>query len=204
MNRQPTAVLIALLLAAALVGAAVAPAAATHDGADEDGGLSDALSADDGGYLSAAANWASGFTARVSHAISGPEHTATESRDAMVEAFNEHNDSLVADANDRDVHEGDVARVDCTLEGETATAYIVADYNSSTGQYDSAQAVTSTERSVDHDIVLSSNACDNAADEIETFHDTFAATGDDVSAAYLSRVGGEYGDNIQQPFTEDN
>lgn len=202
MNRQPTAVLIALLLAATLVGAAVAPATASH-AADEGGGLSDALSADDGGYLSAAANWASGFTSRVSHAISGPEHTATESRDAMVEAFNEHNDSLVSYANDRGIHEEEVARVDCTLEGETATAYIVADYNSTAGQYDSAQAVTSTDRSVDHDIVLSSNACDNAADEIETFHEEFAATGDDVSAAYLSRVGGEYGDNIQQPFTED-
>lgn len=200
MIRNPQrAILLSVLLVTALVGAAAAPAAATHDGGDE--GIFEQITPDDDGVVSSVISYGSGYLGRVSYWVSGPENSAEESRDAMMQAFNERNESFIRYANDRGLHQGEVVQVDCELEGETATAYLVATYNSTSGEYENASFVRSTSRSVDHEVVLQKSACDNAGEEIETFHKTFVAEDRNVTRSYLSKMAGKYGDNIEQPFT---
>jgi hypothetical protein len=201
MTRLKPITLTAILVVALLAGAA-APAAAEHDDGDSStlGEVLDAP-ADALGY---ARGLAEGALSRASYAINGPEDDAATNRDDAIDAFNQHNTSLIQYANARNVHEGEVARIDCTIEDETATAYIVADYNSTSGEYESAKAVTSTDRTVDHTVELRGAACDNAAAEIERFDEEFASQDKDVTKRYLAQMASKYGGSVDEPFTEDN
>lgn len=202
-TRTTISIVLACLLTLAMTTAFAAPAAAEHDGG-ESGGVSDMLTPSDDGILATVFGSVAGLTDRALYKINGPDDTATENRDQAVQTFNQYNDSFVAYANNRSIHEDDVVQVDCVIEGETATAYIVADYNDSLGKYESAKAVTSTSRTVDHTVTLEANACDNAAEEIETFHDKFASTDKDVTRKYLAEMASKYGSNVDEPFTGGN
>ena len=202
-TRIITTTAVAALLVASLAGAAVAPAAATHNG-DENGTVGDALTPSDNGILAGIIGTASGFTDRAKYAVFGADDSATENRDAAVSTFNQYNDTLLAYANNRSIHEGSVVQVDCTIDDETATSYIVADYNDSSEEYTSAEAVTSTDRSVDHTVTLEGAACDNAAEEIEYFHDEFASEDKDVTKRYMAEMAGKYAGSVDEPFTGGN
>lgn len=198
MTRPLTATTLTAVLVIALVAGA-APAAAEHDSGDAST-LDDVLDAPTD-YVAAAFAAAEGGLARASYAISGPDDDAAANRDAAIETFNEYNTTLVEYANARDVHEGEVVQIDCTIGDETATAYIVAPYNTTSGAYESAEAVTSTDRTVDHTVALRGPACDNAAAEIETFHDKFAEPDKNVTRGYLVKKGTQYGSHVDEPFT---
>lgn len=200
-TRTTIAILLAVLLTVGFTVATVAPAAAEHD--PDDSGLADALQPSDDGLLATAFGALAGVD-RAIYAIRGPDDTAEENRDAAVKNFNQHSADFVRYANDRDLHEGEVVQVDCTVDGETATAYIVADFNDSTNEYESAAAVTSTDRDVNHTVELRKNACDNAAGEIEYFHDTFADDDRDVTRKYMSKMASKYAGNIDEPFMGGN
>lgn len=197
------AILLSVLLVTSLVGAAAAPAAASHDGGDDEG-IFEQMTPDDDGYVSAAISYGSGYLGRVSYWVSGPENSAEESRDAMMEAFNTRNESFLSYANDRGLHQGEVVQVDCELEDETATAYLVADYNATSDEYETARFVRSTNRTVDHEVVLKKGACDNAAEEIEGFHDEFVAEDRNITTSYVSKMAGKYSSSIEEPFTGGN
>lgn len=194
-----TTTAVAAFLVVALVAGAAVPATATHDD-DESTTLGEALepASNTLGYVE---GFIGGTLSRASYVVSGPEENATTNRDAAVDAFNQHNESFVDYANNRSIHQGEVVQVDCTVEGETATAFIVADYNNSTSQYDSATAVTSTDRAVDHEVVLEESACDNAAAEIETFHDDFASENRDITRKYAAEMASKYRGDVKEPFT---
>ena len=187
---------LSVLLVVALAAGAAAPAAADHN---DSSSLGDALEPSDDGYLAAALGLL-GATDRARYAVFGPEDNATENRDAAIETFNQYNESFVSYANARDIHEGEVLRVDCTVDGETATGYIVATYNSTSEEYESAKAVTSTDRTVDHEITLQKNACDNAASELEHFYDEYASQDKDVTRKYMTKMASKYKGNVEEPF----
>lgn len=191
--------MLAVVLTVGFTASMAAPAAAEHNGG-EDNGLADALEPDEDSLLGSALGLL-GATDRVKYRLFGPEDTAEENRDAAIDAFNQHNASFVEYANDRDIHEGEVVQIDCVIEGETATGYIVSTYNDSQGNYTSAEAVTSTDRSVDHTVTLERNACDNAASEIEYFHDEFASQDRAPTRKYMSTMASKYAGNADEPFT---
>lgn len=200
LNRTTIAITLAVLLTVGFTAATAMPAAAEHDGGDS-GGVSDMLTPSDDGILATVYGSVAGITDRALYKINGPDDSATENRDQAIQAFNQYNESFVAYANNRSIHEGDVVQMDCVIDGETATAYIVADYNDSLGEYTSAEAVTSTDRQVDHTVTLEANACDNAAEEIETFHDKFASQDKDVTRKYLAEMASKYKSTVDEPFT---
>ena len=198
---------LAFVLIVGLVGAAAAPVAATHNGGD-DSGLSDALTpADDGGISGipdTVRGLASGVYARASYAVSsigGDTPAAEESRDDAVATFNQYNDTFVQYLNNRTVHNGEVVEVTFVQGDEEATAYIVGTYNDSTEQYESAEAVTTTDRTVDHEIELRGMAADRADEELERFHDEFAEPDEDITAKYASEMAAKYKGKIDEPFT---
>lgn len=205
--RQIATTAFAVLLVVGLVGAAVAPAAATHNDTD-DGGLTDALSpAEEGNAFDTVKGAVKGYAARVSYKISSFRNdtpAAENSKQAALEEFNQNSANYVSYLNDRDVHNGEVVEIEFKQSGETATMYIVGDFNETTDQYDSAEAVNTTDRTVDHEITLRGMAADNAADELERFNDEFAEPGDDLTNSYVSEMAAKYGSSVDEPFTGGN
>lgn len=192
-----TSIALSALLVFALTAGAAAPAAADHDNSSS---LADGLQPSDDGLLGAALGLLGGVD-RAKYAIFGPDDSAAENRDAAINEFNQHNESFVAYANNRSIHEGDVLQIDCVIDGETATGYIVATYNDSSEAYESAEAVETTDRTADHTIELRKNACDNAADELERFHADFASEDKDVTRKYMAEMASKYKGNVDEPFT---
>lgn len=205
-NRLATTA-FAVLLVVGLVGAAVAPAAATHDDTD-DGGLTDALSpTDEGSVVDTVQGAAKGYFARASYAVSsfgGDTPAAEESKQDALEEFNANSGNYVAYLNNRDVHNGEVVQVDFQQNGETETMYIAGTYNDSSGEYESAEAVNTTDRTVDHQLTLRGMAAENAAGELERFNDEFAAPGNDLTNKYVSEMAAKYGSTVDEPFTGGN
>lgn len=193
-----TSIALSAVLVFALTAGATAPAAADHDNSSS---VSDALQPSDDGIVAAVLGTIGGATDRASYVVFGPEDDAAENRDAAIQTFNQYNESYISFANNRSIHEGEVVQVDCVIDGETATGYIVSNYNDSSEAYESAKAVKSTDRSVDHQITLRKNACDNAADELEYFYDEFASQDKDVTRRYMAEMAGKYRGNIDEPFT---
>lgn len=202
-DRTTIAILFAVLLTVGFTAATVAPAAATHNGGEESG-ITDAFTASDGGPLDALQGSISGLTARFSYwagGLTGERPAAAESRDEAIQTFNQYNDSYVRYLNARDVHNGDVVEIRFKQNDEVATAYIVAEFNETSGDYESAQAVNSTSRAVDHKVTLRGMAADNAADELERFHDEFASENRDVTTKYISEMASKYKGKVDEPFT---
>lgn len=199
---RPTSITLTAILTIALLAttAAVAPAAADHDPDDDSGGLGDALSAP-ANALDFIIGFGGGGIDRVSYAINGPNDDADTNRDDLQTEFNTHNTTLREYANARDIHEGEVAQIDCTIDGDTATLYLVADYNNSSSEYESVEAVQTTDRDVDHTVTLRGMACDNAAGEIDAFVDAYAEPGNDVDSRYAGRMASKYKGKIDEPFT---
>lgn len=201
MTRPIASALTALLVVALVASTAVAPVAADH-GEEAD----TAFSNDETNWLDMAKGAASGISERVSYTVSslfgGETQAADDSRDDAIQTFNQYNTTFVDYLNARGIHDGEVVKVTFVQNGERSTAFIVADYNTTSEEYDSAEAVKSTDRSVDHKIRLQGMAADNADDELERFHDDFAEPDTDITTKYASEMASKYARLIDEPFTQ--
>ncbi|MEF8856880.1 MAG: hypothetical protein V5A16_05600 [Haloplanus sp.] len=199
---------LAVLLVVALVAGAAAPAAATHNDDSDDNSAFDALfgGEDDEGGLATAASVANGVRGFVEGGVQrtrwklplfAPEtSSAAESANATMAEFNDHSADYVAYANARNVSGGEVVAITFEQNGETETIYLVANYNHSSDEYESAEMVADTDRSVDETVTLDDMAAENAPDELDRFHSEFAEPNEDVTPRYTGEMASKYRSDV--------
>jgi hypothetical protein len=113
--------------------------------------------------------------------------------------FNRRNATLVEYVNRRtNISENRTMQVTWQYEDETATRYVVT--NASDGNVTRARMVTSTDRPVDATATLCGFAARESRAELKRFIDEFAEPGVAVDAAYLDKVSGRYGPNVEASF----
>ena len=202
MPRQTT-IFVAIILAVAIGTAgfafATAPAAASHE--DDDTGAFDALfDEEDDGLIETVRAAASGLYERVTYAtpFGDDPDDAEANAEAAMEAFNENSEDFVEYANERDVNGVETVAVTFVQGDEEATVVLVAEYNETAHAYDSAEVVTAEDYDGDVDetdeyVEVEGMAADNAADEIDRFHDEYAADGDNVTTSYMTEMATKYG-----------
>ena len=203
---------VATLAVLALLAGAAAPAAANHDSTTQDEGLADSLfgtsDSNDTSVLdtvSAAIGVASGTLDRARYQYSpfGPEPDSAEANaEDTMQAFNENAGDFVAYANDRNVSGGEVVQITFDQNDAEETIYLVAAYNQTSDSYESAAMVNTTDRSVDETVSVSGMAADNAADEIEAFHETFVDPNDDVTTSWLAKQWAAYNEDLSSSLIE--
>lgn len=211
MNRHTIAVAAVLVLTVTGVTFAPAPAAAqsSDDGfldgvyevvEDEDG---DGIKADD-----AVARWVEASTAgleRVSWSISkatgiggsDTEPTAARHSAEVQSSFNSYNVSIQQWVNNRTTatEEHDVMELRLSIDGTTATRYVVA--NVSGGNYTQLRMVNKTNRTVDDTTVVCGFAAERAPEEQTRFIEDYVQTGEDPSQSYLAKMSGKYGPDVE-------
>jgi hypothetical protein len=88
-----------------------------------------------------------------------------------------------------------------TLDGDSEnTTYVTADVTN--GSYTNLTATGSTDRTVDVECTLSGDLATRADDELERFHEEFVTTDEDVSGAFVSRMGTRYDGSLRELCTE--
>jgi hypothetical protein len=203
---------VATLAVLALLAGAAAPAAANHDTTTQDEGLADSLfgtsDSNETGVIdtvSAAIGVASGTLDRARYQYSpfGPEpDSAEQNAEDTMQAFNEHSGDFVDYANDRNVSGSEVVEITFEQADDPETIYLVAAYNQTSNEYDSAAMVNTTDRSVDETVSVSGMAADNAADEIEAFHETFVDPNDDVTTSWLAKQWAAYNEDLDSSLID--
>ena len=208
MQRQlASAAVAALLLLAAVSGGVVAQEEEENSLFEEFTGV-ETNSADDSGWLdgvdatiATATNWAERATYGVSSMLS--EKTDAERAQTYAtnttEVFNSHNETLATYTDSRvnvTGSEWDTIAVEFGVGDETATRYLVSDYQN--GNFTDAVMVNDTNRTVDKTLVLEDYAAKKASDELEYFATEYAAEDRDVDFALLSRMQA-YAGNIELP-----
>jgi len=167
---------------------------------------------DGGGILETASTWAetgyaiaTGLRKRVTNTVTetvglGDQADAETAADDLQQVANDNAAELQVYANDRVTADADfdVLKVDFSVDGETATLYIVADVVD--GNYTNASVVKSTERTVDESCTLQGAAARSADDELKQFVNNYVDDDKNVSAALVSRVSSEYGGLIDCSF----
>jgi hypothetical protein len=195
MTRPLSSLAVALLVTIAVVSGGAGVATADTD--DTDGGFIDSLL--NGDAFEQAMSIVDGATARAGDWSPFDGYgDADENLQAAMSAYNESSDAFLAELNSKNLSDGqEVVRVTCTTGDESATAYLIGEYNSSTGDYDNAYATTATEREPDEYVILEDAACQNAADEIDHYADEYATTDDDPGAAYWNRLKTRYVGSVE-------
>lgn len=199
-----------LALAAAVVIASTAFAAAPVQAqSDEDTSVVDALFSDDEDDTD---TWeliksaASGLVDKYSPLADRPEEAdAAEYGERLQTEFNQNSGVLMNWTNSRTTAstDMDVVRLKLTdKSGNTAYWFVVADVNSTTGNYTNERMMNATEfrdldRDVDTTYRLSPYASRNAAAELETFVDEYAEPGENVTQSYLAHLAGEYKGEVE-------
>jgi hypothetical protein len=212
-----TPIAVAVLAVLALLAGAAAPAAANHDTTNEDASTTDALfGTSDGGdepgvltQLQAVRDGISGYVAgsveRARYEYSpfrdAPDDPTTSANETMT-AFNERSGAFVDYANARNVSGGEVVSITFEQGGDSETIYLVAEYNDTAGEYDSAKMVADTDRTVDETVTVSGMAADNADDELVAFHDTFVEDGADPSPRWLSEQWTKYNEDLESSLID--
>lgn len=198
---------IGLSLALVLALVAATPAAAQS----EDDGLGDALLGaavdvveDPTEAAASFAAWGEGIVANVGGSIGDPDRTAGECADDLQAEINDHNATYEQYVNDRlsASTDRDVLRIDCQVEQDdettTETVYVVA--NVTDDGYTNARAVETTERVVDHRIVLTGIAAEDAPDDLATFREKYAAEDETPPASFKGRLKGKYLGHVEGTF----
>lgn len=162
-------------------------------------------------YASTLPDFASGFYNRVKYwsALQDPFNdaeqptAASEARDVQ-SYFNQHNQSFIDYANNRSAGgtSYDVWKLTFKQDGESETVYLVADYNTSSNEYTSAEIVNSTSRSVDETVTLDGYAAANAQEELEHFHQEFVTTDTAVTKDYESHLASKYAGHVESSLLE--
>lgn len=185
-----------------------APVAAQSD---EDTGIGDAIlgaavdvAEDPTAAAKSFAAWGRGIAANVGGSIGAPDRTAAECAGDLQTELTDHNATYEQYLNDRITASTsrDVVRIDCRVEDDsettTETVYIVA--NVTNGTYTDTRAVDTTERVVDHRIVLSGVAAEDAPDDLETFREEYASENETPPPAYKGRMKGKYMGHVEGTF----
>jgi hypothetical protein len=131
--------------------------------------------------------------------------TATMYATTFQQTFNDHNDTLVAYANQRMTASTsyDVIRLEFhDLDGSEATRYLVADVTNST--YESARVVNSTTRDVDGTVSADWYVSRHATPELAAFITDYAAPDANVSLTWWTTTAAQYGSGWNTTFDETN
>jgi hypothetical protein len=203
MSRHTTLLLASLLLAGVAFGGLTvvitAEPAAGHAG-HEDPSMLDQLSEADSDAIFA------GLAGRISGAInarlawlSGDETTSSDACGNLQAEFNSHNTTITDWANARtNATTGlDTLAITCDTSDETATVYLTAEVDTTSGNYTNAQVVDATDREPDAECRLEEDSADNAADELATFVEEFAAPGEDVTESFTQRLAAQYTGDVR-------
>jgi hypothetical protein len=88
--------------------------------------------------------------------------------------------------------------LEVTLEGAdgSATRYVTADVNSTTGNYTSLEVVESTNRTVDQTITLSEFATSQLNEDVRSLYDTFVTAGEYPDGETMRELVATYGTGI--------
>lgn len=189
MHRSTSTLVVATLL---LVSMTAAPAVASHDASS----AADGVLGDDSSIV----GWATGLANRLGGLFGGVDTDATTACSDLQTTFNEHNTTIQDYVNNRTDASSDanVLAVTCAIDDESTTRYLVADVDGD--NYTNATMVDSTDRTVDETCTLEGSAAANASDELQTFVDKFASTGDDVTGQFRSRLRAQYAGKVDCTF----
>lgn len=215
-SNRISAVLMAAVVVASVTGVTLlaTPAAAQTDG---DSLLGDVVGEDAPSFMDDPKGWAKtalsagdaaserfGYWARsktpsfVSETFPalGNEKTAQGEADAVQSYWNKRNATLLEWANTRkNWSENNTVELVWSLEGETATKYL--EVNATNGNLTRAEIVTSTDRTVDHDVELCGYAAASSRQEIERFVEEIAEPDKNVTAADRARLGTKYSGHVE-------
>jgi hypothetical protein len=192
--------LVAMLVVTAAIGAGSMGVAAQED----DGAFFDGLVADDddGGLLASAGKWLAGATSGLSRtyaAYVGDEANASTYAADFEAAFNEHNGSLEAFANERLTadtnHDVFVLHFHDRSDGNVSR-YVVSDVEN--GSWTNARVLNQSEfeatnRTADQWISLDWYQSRAAGDELETFVDEHAEPNEDLTTGDRAALLAKYG-----------
>lgn len=190
---------VAVMLTAAFAG----PMATTASAQSDDSGVIDTLFTDDEDDTSRWATisaFAGGVVEKYNPLAGSDKADATEYSEDVQSTFNSHNDTLLQWANARSTasEDADVARLKFTdKSGNSKYMFVVADVNTTTGNYTSVRMMNLTEfkdtdRTHDHTFRLSPFASRNAADELDTFITEYAEPNEGLNRSELARLSGKY------------
>lgn len=209
MTRLSVRALVAIaVLLTGVTTAAIAPAAAQSDSDDpvlsgafdsENATVRDVLS---GGYAAAKAygdriwfDLSGGVAGDAVPFLARDATSAAEQATAVTTYYNEHNETLEEYVNSRkDLSRNSTVEVTWQLDGETATRYVVAN---STGSNVTTEMVSSTNRTVDETATVCGFAAASSYEELKHFTEEYAEPDKDVDAAYLGRLKGRYGEDVE-------
>ncbi|ELZ40641.1 hypothetical protein C471_07656 [Halorubrum saccharovorum DSM 1137] len=171
------------------------------DAAAEDPGVLDQVSAAMDGFRGAMEGWVEQqrYDAEEADGVDAAAQSLTESINAQSSSeapdgavtWSEYLNSRVTA--DQDVQ---VIEVDMHMDGESATRYIIADYNTTDSTYNSVTAVQGTDRSVDRSVTLCGMAADQASEEVEAVVDGFISSDSMLTIDEVSRLNSQYGDHV--------
>lgn len=198
-TRVSAVLALALLL---VTGVTIGAAPVAADSSDTAlGGVLDSPTDNPGAVLSAVWSGLGGarertaFWAKNRVGMGDDETDAASQASAVTTYWNNHNGTLEAYANERDNYTEDhTVEVVWHLNDETATRYLLV--NSTDGNA-TTKMVQTTTRTPDHDLELCGYAAASSHEEIQTFTEDFAEPNKDVTASYLGRVKGAYGDDVE-------
>lgn len=125
---------------------------------------------------------------------------ATEAADDFAATYNDNSDSLESYANKRftgNESEYNVIQLDFQIGDATATRYLVADAGDS--GFENSSVVNSTDRDVDHTVVLHDFAAREASDELSRFVTEYVDEERDIDDALLHRMASRYGGHVDLP-----
>jgi len=198
MSRTGSITLAALLVVATVTGVtfATAPAVAQSDtplGHVFEGDTSE--KAGDG--LSAVWSSVWGYQDRAVWAILGTkDRTASEEMSGAATYFNVNNETLISYANARrNFSSNETVEFTLHLNGETTTRHLVI--NATEGNLTRAEIISSTNRTATHVLEVCDYAADQSHEELETFTTEYAEPNESVDAAYLGKMKGRYGDDVE-------
>ena len=198
----------AVVLVVGLVLVASLPAGIATAQSDDDGGsvLSDVFGVEVSGFgdtVDGFLGFASGLVDRGSAVVGGSDRSVTDCRDDLMTEVNQHNETYLTELNAKTSpsSERDVLRVRCIedprrpwKDSEATSFYVVG--NVSNGTYESAQAVETTDRSVDETVVVTGVAREQLADDLATYRETYIEGDGTVGKGYQQRMTAKYAGNV--------
>lgn len=203
-TRAGGVLLVALLVVVALpAGTGLARAQADDGGDSVLGDLLDVEVSGLGDTVDGFLGLVSGGLDRARAAVGGPNRTVATCQEDLMTEVNQHNATYLQELNDKTSpsSDRDVLQVRCIedprrpwADSEATSFYVVA--NVSNGEYVSGRAVESTDREVDHTVVLTGLAREQLADDLADYRERFIAGDETVDKAYQRRMTAKYAGSV--------
>jgi hypothetical protein len=135
------------------------------------------------------------------------ETTASTVATETTDVFNSNASTLVSYANNQ-ITDGvdkttiDTLRVKFTKAGDAERRFIVVGVDQEANDFTTASMVESTDREIDEWVHLEALAADNAADELESFVDEYAAENKPIDAELKGRLAGRYAPDVKSSLID--